>query len=239
MTVNRRDLLKSAAAAGALSLAWPLATGLTPAQAREAAENLGARYDPAPFTLGVASGDPQPHSVVLWTRLAPEPFAAEQRLPEVVEVEWVVAKDARLRRVVARGTAPASATLGHSVHVPVSGLAPGRHYWYAFKALGRTSRVGRTKTAPRGRVAKVTFAAANCQAFHDGFYAAHRGIARENVDFVMHLGDYIYEHGQVGGVPEQHVRDHDGPEILTLADYRVRHGLHKTDADVTAVHAAH
>ncbi|MEU2562034.1 alkaline phosphatase D family protein [Streptomyces longispororuber] len=239
MTVNRRDLLKAAAAAGALNLAWPLATGLSPAQAREAAEKLGAVYDRAPFTLGVASGDPQPHSVVLWTRLAPEPLAAEQDLPEVVEVAWVVAKDAGLRRVVARGTAPASATLGHSVHVPVDGLAPGRTYWYAFKALGRTSRVGRTRTAPRGRVGKVTFAAANCQAFHDGYYAAHRGIAREDVDFVVHLGDYIYEHGQVGGVPEAHVRDHDGPEILTLADYRKRHALYKGDASLRAAHAAH
>ena len=124
-TLNRRDLLKVAGAAGAFNLAWPLSAGLSPAQAREAAEVLGADYDPAPFTLGVASGDPQPSSIVLWTRLAPEPLAAEQRLPEIVEVDWVVATDPQLRRVVARGTAPASATLGHSVHVPVAGLRPG------------------------------------------------------------------------------------------------------------------
>ncbi|MFC7304875.1 alkaline phosphatase D family protein [Streptomyces monticola] len=239
MTLNRRDLLKAAGAAGALGAVWPLTVGLTPAQAREAAEALGARYDAAPFTLGVASGDPQPSSVVLWTRLAPEPLAAEQPLPEVVEVEWVVAEDAALSRVVARGKAPASATLGHSVHVPVSGLRAGRHYWYAFKALGKASRVGRTRTAPVGSVGTVRFAAANCQAFHDGYYAAHRGIARENVDFVVHLGDYIYEHGQVGGVPEEHVRDHDGPEILTLADYRKRHALYKGDASLREAHAAH
>ncbi|HET6856157.1 MAG TPA: PhoD-like phosphatase N-terminal domain-containing protein, partial [Streptomyces sp.] len=114
MNLNRRDLLKAAGAAGALNVVWPLSAGLSPAQAREAAEALGARYDPAPFTLGVASGDPLANSVVLWTRLAPEPLAPEQPLPEIVEVEWVVATDRALRRVVARGKAPASATLGHS-----------------------------------------------------------------------------------------------------------------------------
>ncbi|MEU6060113.1 alkaline phosphatase D family protein [Streptomyces sp. NPDC047097] len=236
MTLDRRTLLKAAGAAGALNTVWPLSAGLSPAQAREAAEALGADYDPAPFTLGVASGDPQPGSVVLWTRLAPEPLAAEQRLPEVVAVEWVVAEDQALSRVVARGSAPASATLGHSVHVPVQGLAAGRTYWYAFTALGKTSRVGRTRTAPSGTVSRVRFAAANCQAFHDGYYAAHRGIAREDVDFVVHLGDYIYEHGPVGG---DHVRDHEGPAVLTLADYRRRHALYKGDASLREAHAAH
>ncbi|MGA4956056.1 alkaline phosphatase D family protein [Streptomyces lavendulocolor] len=235
-TLDRRNLLKAAGAAGALNLVWPLSAGLSPARAREAAEALGAEYDPAPFTLGVASGDPQPSSVVLWTRLAPEPLAAEQQLPEVVEVGWVVAEDPALSRVVARGTAPASATLGHSVHVPVHGLGAGRHYWYAFTALGRTSRTGRTRTAPVGAVPRVRFAAANCQAFHDGYYAAHRGIAREDVDFVVHLGDYIYEHGPVGG---DHVRDHEGPAVLTLADYRRRHALYKGDASLREAHAAH
>jgi alkaline phosphatase D len=236
VTRSRRDLLKAAAAVGALGVAWPLSGGLSPAQALEVAEALGATYDPAPFTLGIASGDPQASSVVLWTRLAPEPLAAEQKLPEIVEVDWVVAEDPELTRVVARGTAPASATLGHSVHVPVSGLGAGRHYWYAFTALSKRSRVGRTKTAPVGRVSGVRFASANCQAFHDGFYAAHRAIARENVDFVVHLGDYIYEHGPVGG---DHVRDHDTPEILTLADYRRRHALYKGDPSLREAHAAH
>ncbi|GAA2664832.1 alkaline phosphatase D family protein [Streptomyces aculeolatus] len=239
MTVDRRTLLRAAAATGALGAAWPLTAGLTPAQARTAAEALGARYDTAPFTLGVASGDPRPDSVLLWTRLAPEPLAADQDLPETVEVRWTVAEDPALSRIVASGTAPASATLGHSVHIPVTGLAPGRTYHYAFSALGRTSRTGRTRTAPGAPVGRVRFAAANCQAFHDGYYAAHRGIAAEDVDFVIHLGDYIYEHGQVGGVPEDHVRDHDGPETLTLADYRKRHALYKGDPALRDAHAAH
>nr|WP_240929710.1 alkaline phosphatase D family protein [Streptomyces coryli] len=232
-------MLKSAAAAGALGLAWPLVGGITPAQARARAEAIGAEYDPAPFTLGIASGDPQPTSVVLWTRLAPEPLAAEQKLPQTVEVDWVVAEDRELRQVVRRGTAPATADLGHSVRVTVTGLRPGRRYFYAFTALGKKSRLGRTKTAAIGSLSRLSFATANCQAFHDGFYAAHRGIAREDVDFVIHLGDYIYEHGEVGGVPEDHVRDHLFGEALTLADYRRRYALYKGDPSLRAAHAAH
>ncbi|WHT15727.1 alkaline phosphatase D family protein [Crossiella sp. CA-258035] len=234
--LNRRTLLRGAAAAGALGTVWPLSNALTPAQAYAAAADLGVSYDPKPFTLGVASGDPMPTSVVLWTRLAPDPLAAEQPLPAAVEVTWTVAEDRELRRKVACGTTPATSLLGHSVHVPVHGLRPGRTYYYAFEALGQRSRLGRTRTAPVGRVDKVRFASANCQAFHDGLYAAHRGIARENLDFVVHLGDYIYEHGKVGG---SHIRDHDGPEILTLADYRKRHALYKGDPSLREAHAAH
>ncbi|MFE3742352.1 alkaline phosphatase D family protein [Streptomyces sp. NPDC059134] len=236
--LNRRDLLKAAGAAGALGTVWPLSAGLSPAQAREAAAALGSTYDTAPFTLGVASGDPRTTSVVLWTRLAPEPFAepGEQPLPEVAEVRWVVAEDRALRRVVARGTVPASATLAHSVHVPVTGLRPGRTYWYAFSALGRTSRTGRTRTAPAGRVGSARFATANCQNYPQGYYAALRGIARERLDFVIHLGDYIYEYGPEGG---DVVRDNNGPVIQTLADYRKRHALYKGDPSLRAAHAAH
>ncbi|MFB9908380.1 alkaline phosphatase D family protein [Allokutzneria oryzae] len=234
--LNRRDLLRGAAAAGALGTVWPLSESLSPRQAMAAARDLGVSYDPAPFTLGVASGDPLPDGVVLWTRLAPEPLALTQNLPDSVEVEWVVAEDPLLKRRTAHGKVAASAAQGHSVHIPVRCLEPGRRYYYRFKALGKTSRVGRTKTAPVGPVREVRFAAANCQAFHDGFYAAHRGIAGEDLDFVVHLGDYIYEHGQVGG---QHVRDHEGPEVFTLADYRRRHALYKGDPALRAMHAAH
>ncbi|SFP67673.1 alkaline phosphatase D [Amycolatopsis arida] len=236
MAVNRRDLLRGAAAAGALGLAWPLSGRLTVAQATEAAVALGARWDEPPFTLGVGSGDPLPDSVALWTRLAPEPLAETQPLPDTVEVGWEVAADRGFRRRVAAGTAPAGAELGHSVHVEVTGLEPGRCYFYRFSARGRTSRVGRTRTAPVGRVGRVRFASANCQAFHDGYYAAHRGIASERLDFVVHLGDYIYEHGKVGG---DHVRDHEGPAVTTLPAYRRRHALYKGDPALRDAHAAH
>ncbi|CAL99405.1 alkaline phosphatase D [Saccharopolyspora erythraea NRRL 2338] len=236
MRANRRDLLRGAVAAGALGAAWPLSVRLSPAQAHAAARELGATWDEPPFTLGVASGDPLPDGVSLWTRLAPQPLADSQPLPDTVEVEWVVATDPELSNRVASGTAPARAEFGHSVHVDVGGLEPGRRYFYRFAARGRSSRLGRTRTAPVGPLERVRFAAANCQAFHDGFYAAHRGIAAEDVDFVVHLGDYIYEHGQVGG---EHVRDHEGPEAFTLTDYRRRHALYKGDPSLRAAHAAH
>ena len=137
---------------------WPLAQGLSPLEARAAAEQLGASWDAAPFCLGVGSGDPLPDSVILWTRLAPEPLAFEQSLPAVVEVEWTVATDAAMRTRVACGTVAASNLLGHSVHVPVQGLRPGRTYHYQFRALGKRGPVGRTRTAPVGPVSRVRFA---------------------------------------------------------------------------------
>lgn len=236
MTINRRNVLRAAAAAGALGVAWPLASGLSVAQAQEAAAALGARWDPGPFTLGVGSGDPQPTGVALWTRLAPEPLAPVQPLPDTVEVEWVLCTDQGLQRRVAGGTVAARAAQGYSVHVDVGGLDAGRRYFYGFRALGAASRLGRTRTAPLGQVDRVRFASANCQAFHDGFYAAFRGIAREDVDFVVHLGDYIYEHGKVGG---QAVRDHESDEVLSLSDYRRRHALYKGDPSLRDAHAAH
>ncbi|RZQ65377.1 alkaline phosphatase D family protein [Amycolatopsis suaedae] len=236
MGLNRRDLLRGAAAAGALGVAWPLSSRLTVAQAEEAAHQLGVRWDDGPFTLGVASGDPVADGVVLWTRLAPQPLAEEQPLPDTVQVDWTVAADRDFRRVVSSGSVAATAARGHSVHVPLRGLEPGLRYYYRFTALGRTSRTGRTRTAPDGRVTRVRFASANCQAFHDGFYAAHRGIAREDLDFVVHLGDYVYEHGKVGGNP---VRDHEGPEVTTLPAYRRRHALYKGDPSLREAHAAH
>ncbi|RZS32473.1 alkaline phosphatase D [Herbihabitans rhizosphaerae] len=236
MSVNRRDLLRAAAATGALGAAWPLSAQLTTAQAHAAARNLGATWDPAPFTLGVASGDPGPDGILLWTRLAPEPLANDQPLPTTVDVDWVLATDPELSNKIAQGQTEADASTGHSVHVPVAGLEPNTRYYYRFSAQGKESRLGRTKTAPTGAIPSVRFASANCQAWHDGFYAAHRGIAAEDLDFVVHLGDYMYEHGQVGGTP---IRDHEGPEVHTLTDYRRRHALYKGDPSLRAAHAAH
>ena len=235
--LNRRDLLRAAAAAGALGTVWPLSAGLSPAQAHAAALDLGASWDAAPFTLGVGSGDPLPDSVILWTRLAPEPLAFEQPLPEIVEVEWIGRADRTMRSRVACGTVAASNLLGHSVHVPVHGLRPGRTYYYQFRALGKRSRVGRTRTAP-GR-AGVPASGSRRRTARRSTTASTRHIAAsraENLDFVVHLGDYIYEHGQVGGT---HVRDHEGPAVLSLADYRRRHALYKGDPSLRDAHAAH
>ena len=199
------------------------------------------RFSDYPFKLGVASGDPRPDSVVLWTRLAPEPLAEDGSggvPPERYGVRWEVAADESFRRVVRRGSAVAGAGLGHSVHAGVGGLRPGREYFYRFKVGGEISAVGRTKTAPPfdARLASLALAFVSCQDWRDGFYAAYKRLAEEDLDFVVHLGDYIYE----GGNTDEGVRDHTdgGREVFTLAEYRNRHALYKTDESLQAAHAA-
>ena len=148
-----------------------------------------------PFRLGVASGDPRAAGVVLWTRLAPRPHeeGGHGGMPRKrFDVRWEVASDERFRRVVRRGVAPARPELGHSIHVEVGGLLPARRYFYRFKAGSHTSPVGRTATVPAtGRaVRELTFAVAACQHYEHGHYTAYRHMAREDLDLVVHLGDY-------------------------------------------------
>ncbi|GAA3220962.1 alkaline phosphatase D family protein [Dactylosporangium siamense] len=225
MGLDRRTLLRAAISAGAFSAAWPLTRG--PGEAYAAAAALGATWDAAPFTVGVASGDPLPTSVLLWTRLAPDPLGDTQPLPDIVQVDWAVATDATMGTVVASGSLAASVLLGHSVHVIAEGLQPGRRYWYRFSALGRTSRVGRTKTAPVGAVSQVRFASLNCQDYRAGEYPGMRDLAADSaLDFVVHLGDYIYEGSELG-------------TAYTLTDYRKLHALYKGDALLRDLHAAH
>jgi alkaline phosphatase D len=192
-----------------------------------------------PFTLGVASGDPLPDRVVLWTRLAPEPLAPDGgggMAPDPFTVFWEVANDEGFTSLVRAGAAVADPSLAHSVHVDVNGLAPDRWYFYRFHADGYVSPVGRTRTMPARDAAPalLRFAAASCQNYTDGFYTAHAGIAAEDLDFVTFLGDYIYE----GGTPADAVRPHDGPRIADLAGYRNRYALYKSDANLIAAHHA-
>ena len=195
-----------------------------------------------PFTLGVASGDPLHDSIVLWTRLAPEPLRADGGMePRPVEVRWEVAKDPSMRRLVRRGRTTAWPSFAHSVHVEVDGLDDGREYFYRFTTGSAASPVGRTLTAPRGRVSDLTFSFVTCQKWDDGFYPAYREIAREDHDFVIHLGDYTYEYG---------IGNHTGPrnpnlplefadETVTLERYRLQHALYKTDPHLQAAHRVH
>ena len=233
--ITRRKLLGAAVAAGGYAAFGPrLGTWQDTAMAQTM--RTGVSFDPAPFTLGVASGDPTGTGVVLWTRLAPEPLAeVDGQLADEVEVEWVVARDPRLRRVVASGTAVAPAAMAHSVHVPVEGLQPGTTYFYRFAALGRVSRVGRTRTTPAPGAAAVRLAYVSCANFQHGFFGAYRNLAREDVDAVICLGDYLYEYrtGEYGGF-----RQHQDFETIDLPTYRQRHALYKGDPDLRAAHAA-
>jgi len=190
-----------------------------------------------PFTLGVASGDPAPDSVVLWTRLAPVPLAADGGMgSDPVEVSWQVAEDEGMRRVVRSGTAVANAAWAHSVHVEVEGLRPDRWYWYRFKAGTEQSPLGRTRTLPAAGALpdRLRFAFVSCQKYEDGYYTAFQHLAREELDLIVHLGDYIYEREMNAGV----ARPIKVPEIFSLADYRHRYALYKLDPALQAAHAA-
>ena len=195
-----------------------------------------ARFASNPFTLGVASGYPRPDGFVLWTRLAPDPLAGGGMPPGAVRVGWEIASDEAFRTIVARGTESASATFAHSVHAEIEGLQPGRWYWYRFHAGAAPSPVGRTRTAPSAatRVERMRFAVACCQQYEQGYYAAYRHMASEDLDLVTHLGDYIYE----SSWGRNFVRRHEAPAPVTLAEYRNRHALYKTDPDLQAAHAA-
>ena len=195
------------------------------------------RFDKDPFTLGVASGDPLPDGVVLWTRLATEPLMGGGMGPTPIDVEWLVARDESMKGVVRSGTAVAAPELAHSVHVEVGGLEPDRVYWYRFRAGGVESPIGRTRTAPApvAMPQALRFAFASCQNYAHGYYTAHANLAREDLDAVLFLGDYIYEGTARGNI----VRDYSKRGwSFTLADYRDRYAQYKTDRDLQAAHAA-
>lgn len=182
------------------------------------------------FELGVASGDPAPDGVVLWTRLAPERMPAR-----AVPVRWEVAHDERFTAIAAQGTAVTEPRLGHSVHVEVGGLTPHRWYFYRFRAGGELSPTGRTRTAPTGGVGRMRFAFASCQNYQAGYYTAYPHLVAEDVDFVAFLGDYIYEDRP----DPKAVRTHDGTdEPYTIAAYRARYAHYRRDPELQLAHAA-
>jgi alkaline phosphatase D len=194
------------------------------------------RFAADPFTLGVASGDPSADGFVLWTRLAPGPLDPDGGLPpENVAVGWEIAADDAFQKILRRGEAVATPQLGHSVHVEVEGLEPGRPYWYHFRAGEATSPAGRAVTAPAAGAMpdRLRFAFASCAHWEHGYYNAYEDMARSEIDLAFHLGDYIYEYE----AKEGQVRRHAGPKLRTLADYRVRHAQYKTDPQLQAAHA--
>ena len=186
--VSRRLFLAYASALAAL----PLLAGRSAA----APATRPVAFPTDPFALGVASGDPDHAGVVLWTRLAPAPLEADGGMrAEPVAVRWELAEDDGMRRVVRSGTAVATPALAHAVHAEVDGLAPDRWYWYRFHAGDATSPVGRTRTMPEPTAApaELRFAFASCQHYEAGLYTAYEAMAKDELDLVLHLGDYIYE----------------------------------------------
>jgi alkaline phosphatase D len=191
-----------------------------------------------PFSLGVASGSPLPDSVVLWTRVLPNPLDANSAPRLAVPLRWEVAQDEAFRKLVVWGSAIATPELAHSVRVNVTDLQPDRWYWYRFMLGDAVSPVGRTRTAPASGTTPdmLKLAVASCQHWEFGSYAAHRHIAQASPDLVAFLGDYIYEWGAYRlQHPQRAVRQ---DESFTLADYRRRYAQYKSDPDLQAAHLA-
>ncbi|MFF4032314.1 alkaline phosphatase D family protein [Streptomyces sviceus] len=229
LSPRRRTVVKAAAAtavlAAPLAAAWP----------------AGAVEAPA-FLHGVASGDPLPDGILLWTRVTPTPEAVPgSGLGPDTEVGWVVAKDKAFTSVVAKGSVTATAASDHTVKADVRGLAPATDYWFRFSAGGTDSPAARTRTAPAAdaAVTNLRFGVVSCANWEAGYFSSYRHLAaRGDLDAWLHLGDYIYEYGTGDyGTRDTVVRQHAPThEILTLADYRIRHGKYKTDPDLQALH---
>jgi alkaline phosphatase D len=229
--LTRRDLLKIAGTVGLSAIARPIVSAQT------IDHPIFRSY---PFRVGVASGEPLPDGIVLWTRLAPEPLEGGGMPMTNVTVQWELAADPKFGKVVLRGSGIARPELGHSVHVEVSGLEPARDYWYRFRAGDEVSQIGRTRTAPApgSPVDRIRFAVCGCAHYESGYFTAYRRIAEEQFDFVFHTGDYIYEGRADGGRNPNVVRQHIGHEIYTVVDYRNRYALYKSDPDLIAAHAS-
>ena len=228
LAVDRRTLL-AASTVGAAGVA--LATG---AAAPHASAAAGNRY----FRHGVASGDPLPRKVVLWTRVTPtqEATPGSGRGPRTT-VTWQVARDARFRRIVRQGEVTTGPGKDHTVKVDADRLRPGTEYYFRFLHKGVASPTGRTKTAPRKRAdnGNLRLGVVSCSNLPAGYFSAYRHLARRNdLDAILHLGDYLYERGPGEENVRQHHPDH---EIVSLADYRQRHAQYKQDPDLGDLHA--
>lgn len=224
---DRRRVLKSALALAGMAML----PGLARSQSLH-------RFIAYPFRLGVASGYPRPDGFSLWTRLAPDPLQPDGGIPrdEHVRVTWQVAEDEAFARIVAMGEQRAVAELGHSVHVDVRGLAPGRRYHYRFIAGGEASPTGTTISAPAegAAVDQLRFAIGSCQHYEQGWFSAYRHLLGDAPDLMLFLGDYIYE----SSWGDERVRRHSAPEPYELGEYRVRHAQYKLDPDLQRAHAA-
>ena len=222
-----------------------LATGATTAAALPLLGRVPARADHPVFAHGVASGDPLPRAVLIWTRVTPTADATpgSGRGPSVT-VRWEVATDAAFTRVVRRGEAVTGPSRDHTVKVDVTGLKPATWYHYRFSYDGARSRTGRTRTAPAERATprNLRFGVVSCANLQAGWFSAYRHLAaRDDLHAVLHLGDYLYEYapGQYGyGQSNEDIRPHDPPrEMVSLEDYRRRHAQYKTDPDLQDLHA--
>ncbi|MEM1192236.1 MAG: alkaline phosphatase D family protein [Pseudomonadota bacterium] len=241
MTITRRTALATLLAGGAASCSS------VPKRTPFVADNVQASGQ---FSSGVASGDPRADAVIIWTRIgspivdSPAGSVGGTALPGNQTVTWAVARDAAFTDIVAEGTETTGPARDGTVKVDVQGLAPGTSYHYRFDYEGERSPIGRTRTLPVGETSKARFAVISCSNYPFGHFNVYDQIARvDDLDAVLHVGDYIYEYGRDGyggDIGEAIGRGHMPPtEILTLADYRRRHRQYKSDPSSQAMHARH
>ena len=223
--VERRQFLKYMAAVSAIPFSSCRTT--SPVITRP-------QFEDYPFKLSVASGDPEPDGVVIWTRLSPLPLDGGGMPSESIETFWEVATDEAFSNIVQKGTALAVSQLGHSVHVEVTGLKSAHSYFYRFHAGNDTSPVGRTRTAPAKDFMpnRMRFAFTSCQHYESGYFNSYPHMAGEDLDLIVHLGDYIYEYGGVDNRPRKHL----GAEIETLDEYRTRYSQYRLDEMLADAH---
>jgi alkaline phosphatase D len=249
--IKRRRFLTGAAVTGAgVAAAGMVGRGTPGAHAGVAQENGTAGVDAEVFAHSVASGDPWPDSVVIWTRVTPTPDATPgSGAGAPTEVRWEVSTAADFTDVVASGTETTSAERDHTVKVNATGLAQATTYYYRFTVLdgpstGATSRAGRTRTAPAegDDPGRLRFGVASCANYEAGYFRAYRSLAeRDDIEFVLHLGDYTYEYetGEYGAAYDKIVRQTaPSNRTTTLTDYRVRQGHYHRDRDLADLHAA-
>lgn len=187
----------------------------------------------APFYHGVASGDPLSDRVILWTRVTPPSGNIDS-----IDVQWQIATDPSFLNVVNFGKVKTNASRDYTVKLDVCGLAPSSYYYYVFRAYGKNSIVGRTKTAPIGNNDSLKFGVVSCANYEGGYYNAYEQLSNRNdLDAIIHLGDYIYEY-EVGGFSANVAGRENEPvnEIISLSDYRTRHSHYKLDPQLRYLH---
>ncbi|MDH1519104.1 alkaline phosphatase D family protein [Acinetobacter johnsonii] len=231
--MNRRELIqKTLAGFGALSL---------PISLTACGDDADSNTQPTTqvqFLHGVASGDPLQTQVIIWTRVTPTDSSAR------LEVVWEVAKDADFKHITATGKVLTTAAQDFTVKVDVTGLAAGQVYFYRFKSASKYSITGQTKTLAT-QVQSVQFAVCSCSNFPAGYFHVYKEMAKQDVDVVIHLGDYIYEYGMGGYATEEAVEmgralaDDNNAEIIRLDGYRKRYALYRLDPDLQAAHQRH
>jgi len=230
--ITRRELIqKSLFGFGALSLS----AGFTGCNDSSDRESTTLQVN---FEHGVASGDPLQDRVILWTRLTPNDSSAR------LQVTWEIALDDQFKQIIKTDKVTTAKAQDFTVKVDATNLKPDQRYFYRFSFGNKVSPVGQTKTLPINP-SKVSFAVCSCANYPAGYFYVYREMAKQDVDVVIHLGDYIYEYGQGGYATEDAVKlgrtlaTDNNQEIIKLDDYRKRYALYRKDKDLQTLHHRH